>query len=204
MTTNELAEAAEQATASGHLHPLPGGDYVAAFKHARSWVVAIRLTRSERGAWSPAEMLTRHAGKGPVTAEDYRRLPLGALTNKARALVAKDRAEQAKRDVAVVGHTGKLPIIDIRRARLSAWLVDARHGGTRNDKDYAELAYEYARLGDSGDPSPAKTLAADFGGSPAVWSNRFTEARKRGMLSKSGRGKVSHLTAKAERLTRPL
>jgi hypothetical protein len=52
-----------------------------------------------------------------------------------------------------------------------------------------------------GDPSPAKTLSDRLGGSAAVWANRISEARRRGLLTSPEPGEAGgHLTDKAEAL----
>ncbi len=53
-----------------------------------------------------------------------------------------------------------------------------------------------------GDRSPAKTISERMGGgSPAVWANRISEARKRGLLSEVRPGRPGgELTEKAHDL----
>ncbi len=61
---------------------------------------------------------------------------------------------------------------------------------------------EYVTLIQEGDRSPAKTISERMGsGSPAVWANRISEARKRGLLTEVRSGQSGgELTEKAHEL----
>ena len=83
----------------------------------------------------------------------------------------------------------------------AAFLVDGRGRRKRTDEDFARLAWEYVLLVNEGDPSPAKTLSNRLGGSAAVWANRISEARRRGLLTSPEPGEAGgHLTDKGEEL----
>ncbi|HYN96121.1 MAG TPA: hypothetical protein VES42_19930, partial [Pilimelia sp.] len=71
---------------------------------------------------------------------------------------------------------------------LAPFPEDSRGRPPPGDESYANLALVYADLVESGDRSPAKTIAAQHGGASGTWANRIAEARRRGFLTpvKSG------------------
>lgn len=175
---------------------VPGeADRFVVVRHGDDWRVGFRLTHRRPGPWEMVEFSALYAGAGTPTAEDLRRLPLGALLRKARALVsgAADQLPSEK--------VGRLRIVDLDRANLAAFLVDGRGRRKRTDEDFARLAWEYVLLVNEGDPSPAKTLSNRLGGSAAVWANRISEARRRGLLTAPEPGEAGgHLTDRGEEL----
>ena len=185
-------------TLSDALHDQPGsssvtaagdGDLLVVFRHEDTWSVGFRLTppRNKRGPWQMSEFGSRYMGAGFVTSEDLRRLPIGTLLGQAR-----DLARASVRPPTGFFHKPS----DLS---LSGFRGDGRGKGKRTDRDFAELAQEYVFLVEDGDRSPAKTLSERIGnGSPAVWANRISEARQRGLLSEVTPGKSGgELTSKA-------
>lgn len=179
-------EGASSVTAAGD------GDLLIVFSHEDTWRVAFRLTPpgNGRGPWRMSEFASLYVGSGFVTSEDLRRLPIGTLLGQAREL-----ARASVRPTAGPFHKPS----DLS---LSGFREDGRGRGKRTDRDFAELAQEYTFLVEDGDRSPAKTLSERIGsGSPAVWANRISEARQRGLLSEVSPGKSGGgLTAKAHEL----
>jgi hypothetical protein len=177
------------------------GSRLVTFRHGDAWRVGFRLTRAgdKPGPWEMAEFATVYTGSESATAEMLRRLPLGELLRQARSLVTRSQGgEPALR-------SGRVRLVDLGEAHLASFLADGRGRSRRTDEDYAWLAWEYLLLVWDGDRSPAKTLSERHGhGSAAVWSNRISEARRRGLL-RSAQTKESgaHLTEKGERLLFP-
>lgn len=197
-------------TLSDALHALDGPTFVTrnsdgtrlvTLRHGDSWRVGFRLVRAgERpGPWEMVEFATLYTGRGSATAEMLRRLPLGELLQQARSLVSDPL------DNVPVQKIGKIELVDLDAVHLAPFLVDGRGQAKRTDEDYAWLAWEYLMLVWQGDRTPAKRLSERHGhGSPAVWSNRISEARRRGLLKKATtRESGAHLTEKGERLLFP-
>ena len=159
------------------VHQVPGKtDRIVVLRHD-DWRVGFRLMHRRPGPWEMVEFSALYTGKGSTTAEELRRLPLGALLRRARGLVS------GSVDQGPAATSGRLRIVDLDRANLAAFLVDGRGRQKRTDEDFARLAWEYVLLVNEGDPSPAKTLSERLGGSAAVWANRISEARRRGLLT---------------------
>ncbi len=178
-----------------------GGYRLVVLRHGDSWRVGFRLVRvgGGPGPWEVAEFGTLYTGTESVTAEMLRRLPLGELLRQARSLVADPL------DNVPVQRVGSLRFVDLDAAQLAPFLVDGRGQPRRTDEDYAQLAWVYLGLVWQGDRTPAKTISERHGhGSPAVWSNRISEARRRGLLKQARtRESGAHLTKKGERLLFP-
>jgi hypothetical protein len=170
-------------------------DRIVVVQHGDEWRVGFRLTRRRSGPWEMVEFSALYTGEGSTTAEDLRRLPLGALLRHARRLVSNP-VDQVPHEM-----VGRLRIVDVDSARLAAFLVDGRGRRKRTDEDFARLAWEYVLLVNEGDPSPAKTLSDRHGGSSAVWANRISEARRRGLLTAPEPGEAGgQLTDRGEEL----
>jgi hypothetical protein len=164
-------------------------------RHGDDWRVGFRLTHSRPGPWEMVEFGALYTGEGPTSAEMLRRLPLGALLREARGLVSRPSD-----DMPAKGPEGP-QLVDFDSAAFGAFLVDGRGKRKRTDEDFARLALEYVRLVSEGDPSPAKTLSERLSGSSAVWANRISEARRRGLLTTPQPGEAGgHLTDKGEQL----
>ncbi len=164
-------------------------------RHGNDWRVGFRLTHNKPGPWEMVEFGALYTGAGAATAEMLRRLPLGALLRQARGLVSHPFDDRPVED------PKKIKIVDLLEMALAPFLVDGRGRQKRTDEDFARLAWEYVLLVHEGDPSPAKTLSERLGGSAAVWANRISEARRRGLLTSPEPGEAGgHLTDKAEAL----
>ena len=162
-------------------------------RHGDEWRVGFRLTHDKPGPWEMLEFSALYTGDGAATAEMLRRLPLGALLRKARGLVSHPF------DYRPVENPELVRIVDIEDMQLAAFLVDGRGRRKRTDEDFAWLAWAYLSLVSEGDAAPAKTLSERHGGSPAVWANRISEARRRGLLTSPEPGAAGgHLTDKGE------
>jgi len=193
-----LSEALDHQSGTSSHTVLVDGSHLVTINHGRSWRVGFRITsqpKAGRGQLDVSDVAVRHVGSGRMAAQDVRNLPIGKLLAQARNLVSGSLAVPS---TVVAG----IEFVDIDSGRLAAFLVDGRGGPKRTDADYAKLALVYALLVESGSRSPAKALHERHGhGSPAVWANRVSDARKRGLLSKIPSGESGgHLTAKAERL----
>jgi hypothetical protein len=164
-------------------------------RHGDAWRVAFRLTHDKPGPWEMVEFGALYTGEGSPTAEMLRRLPLGALLRKARGLVSHPFDDRPIEDPT------SIKFADLTEMALAPFLVDGRGRRKRTDEDFARLAWEYYVLVSEGDPSPAKTLSERVGGSAAVWANRISEARRRGLLTSPEPGEAGgHLTDRAEAL----
>lgn len=173
------------------------GDFFVALQHGTDWRVGFRLTRGTEGSgrWEMTQFAAVYTGTGSATAEALRRLPIGALLREARRLVSP-------LPVGMTLTAGGTRIFDLGATRLAPFLADGRGRSRRTDEDFTGLALEYVLLVESGDRSPAKTLSEQYGhGSSAVWANRISEARRRGLLTDVRPGESGgRLTDKAERL----
>jgi hypothetical protein len=164
-------------------------------RHGEDWRVGFRLTHDKPGPWEMVEFAALYTGTGAATAEMLRRLPLGALLRTARSLVSHPF------DSRTVEDPKSVKLVGVTEAALAPFLVDGRGKRKRTDEDFARLAWEYFLLVQEGDPSPAKTLSERLGGSAAVWANRISEARRRGLLTSPERGEAGgHLTETADAL----
>lgn len=186
-----LSELLETMTGSEKVEALPNGQVLVGFKLDDPWRVGVRLERSSpRSPWLVIETSVVVASeRADIKGDAIRRLPLGECI--ARAKEAASRAASIKREGSPFG--------SVSRIRLEPFMSSAR----KTDLDYANLALEYVLLVQAGDRRPAATLAQKTGNlnSPGVWTNRITEARKRGLLTEVGRGEAGgELTEKAERL----
>lgn len=181
--------------------PAEDGARLVVLRHGESWRVGFRLVRAgdRPGPWEMTEFATLYTGSESATAEMLRRLPLGELLRQARRLVSDPL------DNVPVQRAGRLRLVDLDAAGLAPFLSDGRGRTKRTDEDFARLAWQYLLLVWDGDRTPAKTLSERHGhGSPAVWSNRISEARRRGLLrSAQTREAGAHLTDKGERLLFP-
>jgi hypothetical protein len=164
-------------------------------RHGADWRVGFRLTHNKPGPWEMVEFGALYTGSGTATAEMLRRLPLGALLRQARGLVSHPFDDRPVED------PKRIKLATPTEMALAPFLVDGRGRRKRTDEDFAQLAWEYYALVTEGNPSPAKTLSDRLGGSAAVWANRISEARRRGLLTSPGPGEAGgHLTDKAEAL----
>jgi transposase-like protein len=120
----------------------------------------------------------------PVSTRLLRELPLGAMAEELRRYLREHEGTRR---------------LDPRLARqLEA--SPGRRG--RPDEVYAEVAAAYVDLVESGTTtSPVKALAEQYGYSVSAVNNWVAEARNRGLLSRSPRGKAGgHLTERARQL----
>lgn len=161
------------------------GSRLVALRHG-DWRVAFRLTSADGRTWDVTEFGTLHDGGGLSGMEPLRRLPLGQLLTDARRLAG----DPAPGGLAQTSSTAR---------SLAPFLDDGRGRGSRPDRDLAWLAYEYVMLLQEGHRSPARAISEKVGGgSPQVWTDRITEARRRGLLTMSRPGVAGgELTEKA-------
>ena len=173
---------------------VPGEDSrLVVLRHGDDWKVGFRLIHDRPGPWQMTEFSAVYTGDGSATAEMLRRLPLGDLLRRARRAVSRPTDDQP------VQSTKLFRPSDIDAMRLAAFLVDGRGRRKRTDEDFAQLAMVYLLLVTDGDPAPAKSLSERHGGSPAVWANRISEARRRGLLTSPQPGAAGgYLTDKGE------
>lgn len=126
-----------------------------------------------------------------LTGTAIRDLHLGELISE-----ATERAERER--LASQGGRGGVVFANIHELRLAPFRETRRGRAGRPDSDYALLAAEYVRQLESGERRPAHALADEFGGSASLWANRISEARKRGLLTETSRGRAGGaLTDKA-------
>lgn len=155
--------------------PTKDGGAIVVLRHESDWLAGVRLALSDHGGWVLRDVHLRHVGAGKVTAEDFRRVPFGKIAAEAMRV-----ADAERRTTEVVGG---LQLVDLELSRLRPFLRDARGGGARTDEDYAALALVFVQRWQAGERFVAKAIADKTGAStPAVWSNRFSQARKRGLL----------------------
>ncbi|WP_432485328.1 hypothetical protein [Kineococcus esterisolvens] len=188
MAAMRSAEAVETDGASG---------YYVALRHA-SYRVAFHLSREgASGEWLAQTFTVQPEGVESLTGSSIRALPIGQLLARARSLAsAAARGGVSKR------RTGKSPrLARPSEVQLSTFLRDGRGGPARSDLDYARLALEYVLRVEDGDRAPAVSLANQYGSTPGTWTNRITEARRRGLLTPVKRGESGgRLTEQAEQL----
>lgn len=194
-----LSEALDNLTGTSLVTASDDGSFLVALKHARSWRVGFRLRRPNArvGRWELVEFSARRSGSGSMTAADVRGLPIGNLLAEARNLLSASTTKPPSR--------GRLlRPSDLDTVSLAPFLTDARSSGPRTDADFARLALVYVGLVAEGNRAPARTLGdryAPTGPKAGAWANWFSEARRRGLLSKVRPGEPGgYLTAKAERL----
>lgn len=150
------------------------------------WTVTVTLARDDQtGPWGIQEFACRPPDPS-VNGRDMRALPFGLLLARAR----KQASQEARRadTHAVLAQPSDVALLTFREGKRK-----------RTDRDYAELAVEYALLVQEGERNVPSRLAQQFGGSVSTWTNRITEARKRGMLTRlAARGEAGGtVTAKA-------
>jgi hypothetical protein len=164
------------------------GERVVALRVGRDWRVAFRLVRDAAEGWRVTEFAAAHDG-GLSGMDPLRRLPLGQLLAQARQLAGDPLP------------TGSA-LVSLRGNNLASFLREGRGRGRRPDLDYARLALEYVLLVQDGCTSPAREMSRRAGrGSVQVWTDRLTEARRRGLLSDPSPGVAGgELTEKAHAL----
>lgn len=144
-------------------------------ERTQHWLVGFRLSRTSDhgGELRLVEFAVRPAGDHTeaLTSKTIRTLPIGELLVAARQ--AASRPHQSRR--------GRL--VNLDEIYLEPFLQDSRGRAPRSDEAYAKLALVYSGLVESGDRSPAKTLAKQHGGASGTWANRVAEARRRGFLT---------------------
>jgi hypothetical protein len=166
----------------------------------QEWAVAFRLARTgeHRGQARMVEFAVRQvdsssASGSSMSGHTIRALPIGELLSVAREQAASSRRADEPQPTRV---RFILPGED----RLAPFL-DRRRSAQRDDRAYAALAMEYAFLVEDGVTSPAKALADRLGGKAGTWTNRITEARRRGLLTPvKGGAAGGAMTDKALRL----
>ena len=181
----DLIELMDSVSARSAVHVSAQGDRLVAMRLADDWDVGLRLhRRSSYRTWNVLEIAVRLRGdQQSISGNDVRELPLGALIEEARRLATKS----ARPDVEA------RPAVD-----LAALLAtrDGRFGS--DDVALAALAFEYVAIVETGNRTPSVELAARHGGAAGTWTNRVTEARRRGFLTPVDRGEAGgSLTPKA-------
>ncbi|MET1037645.1 MAG: hypothetical protein ABW075_05180 [Aeromicrobium sp.] len=181
----DLAELMDSVSAPSAVHVSDEGERLVAMRLADDWDVGLRLhRRTSYRTWNVLEIAVRlRGGQESISGNDVRELPLGALIEEARRLATKS----ARPDVAA------RPAVDL------AALLEARDNRFGSDDDaLAALAFEYVSIVETGSRTPSVELAGRFGGSPGTWTNRVSEARRRGFLTPVDRGEAGgSLTPKA-------
>lgn len=181
----DLAELMEQVAPPHAVHVNDDGERLVAMRLADDWDIGMRLHR--RGSyrvWNVLEIDVRlRPGIQSITGNDIRELPLGALIEEARRLATRS----ARPDV------NARPAVDL------ALLLEQQGGRFGSDDDVlAALAFEYVAIVEAGRRAPSRELSQRFGGAVGTWTNRVTQARKRGFLTPVGRGEAGgSLTPKA-------
>ena len=192
MTVKTLSQALRQHEGQSSVIALGADVRLVVLTHEDQWRAGFHLSRPPGSAlWRMEEFATLYVGQGVAAAEGIRRLPIGGLLARARKLVSQARPK------ATPG-----PFTSPSNLALAGFRESGRGRGRRTDRDFAELAMEYVMLIQEGDRSPAKTISERTGGgSPAVWANRISEARKRGLLTEVRPGQSGgELTEKAHEL----
>ena len=133
---------------------------------------------------------------GGVTARLLRRVPVGALLDRARQELTDIHADAAD-------FADQHPDTSAARAISDAALSFASRPGRRGrpDVQFAQLADAYVRALGTGRPSPVQMVAQALYISPDTARNALHEARRRGLLTRPPPGRAGgQLTDKARRL----
>jgi hypothetical protein len=192
VTVTTLSEALRQHEGESSVTSVGADVRLVVLAHEDEWRAGFHLSRTSGSTpWRMEEFAALYVGQGVAAAEGIRRLPIGGLLARARKLVSPARPK------ATPG-----PFVSPSAIGLAGFRESGRGRGRRTDRDFAELAMEYVMLIQEGDRSPAKTISERTGGgSPAVWANRISEARKRGLLTEVRPGQSGgELTEKAHEL----
>ena len=179
MVPRTLSEALDTTPGSSSTTATDDGSRLVVIRHGADWLVGFRLIRvpGSAGVWQMTEMAARYLGPGASSVADLRALPLGELLAEARRLAGPDEDPSPRR---------RLTSLD--ESYLRPFLTEREHGKARPDKDYAQLAWVYVGLLERGITTPAAYLAEKHGhGSAAVWANRLSAARSRGLLTRVNR-----------------
>lgn len=165
----------------------------------RTVVTELRLHPDEGSAvqaahqppgWSHSEQTRFHVmPTGGITARTLKNLTLGRHIGAARAAVARKlRIEGQLRE-------GTFEMHEVAAAMPAA----GRRG--RPDAFYAHLAQEYLQTVRAGSPAPLVEIANRMGSNANTVAARIKEARRRGLLSRTDRGRSGgELTDKAREL----
>lgn len=133
----------------------------------------VEVDLRDRGEGQPAAVVAMKVSvvspREDLTAEIWRSVPVGAITDAARAtLLATRRADAG-------------PENPDYQFFLKAW--ERRKGRAGHDDwAYAYLALQYVGVWEAGSRSPAGWLADEFGWTSSLVKKRLEIARKRGLL----------------------